>query len=144
MRVLVVEDETLIRLLATDILEAAGHAVQAAGSAAGAIALAARHRFDAAVVDLGLPDSACPVLLRRLLRAQPWLGLIISTGRQPDDPMVAAAGLAARDRLFAVLCKPWTETALRDAVRRAGTPCARTGFALAAGAGAGCLEHGPD
>lgn len=116
MQVLVVEDEPLIRLLAVDILLAAGHAVSDASSAAGARALVARHRFDTAVIDLGLPDSSCPALLRALLDAQPWLDIVISTGRQPDDPLVAAARRSAGGRVSAVLGKPWTEAGLRDAV----------------------------
>ena len=53
MRVLVVEDEPLIRLLAVDILEAAGFAVTDASSVAAALLAAGDERFDAAVIDLG-------------------------------------------------------------------------------------------
>lgn len=139
MRVLVVEDEPLIRLLASDILEASGHVVSDAGSAAAALALAARHRFDVAVVDLGLPDASCPVLLRALLHRQPWLGIVISTGRQPDDPLVVAARRSARNRISAVLGKPWTETALVEAAQRAGCLSWRAGLAIGPLIEAGCL-----
>jgi CheY-like chemotaxis protein len=119
MRVLVVEDEPLIRMLAVDMLEAEGHAVADACSAAAALRLAHQARYDAAVIDLGLPDLPCPPLILSLLAAQPWMGLVISTGRRPDDPQVGAALAAGGERVAAVLGKPWPEGQLQGAVRRA-------------------------
>jgi DNA-binding response OmpR family regulator len=58
MRVLIVEDETLLTMLAEDVVESCGYAV--VGSAAtypNAMALAAEHKPDAALVDLNLLDG---------------------------------------------------------------------------------------
>lgn len=119
MQVLVVEDEALIRLLAADILEAAGCTTISAGTAAEAHRLAARLRFDAAVLDLGLPDRCGAALLGDLLGLQPALGVVISTGHRADDPQVTAARHAGGGRVAAVLGKPWKEGDLVAAVRRA-------------------------
>ncbi|MBX9698798.1 MAG: response regulator, partial [Acetobacteraceae bacterium] len=81
MRVLVVEDEPMIRLLACDILEAEGWSVVGVSTAAAALAAARAEGFDAAVIDLGLPDSSGAALLERLAALRPGLRVVISTGR---------------------------------------------------------------
>ncbi len=58
MRVLIVEDETLLAMLAEDVVESCGYAI--VGSAAtypNAMALAAEHKSDTALVDLNLLDG---------------------------------------------------------------------------------------
>jgi len=58
MRVLIVEDETLVAMLAEDVVESCGYAV--IGTAAtyyDAMALVARHEPDVALVDLNLRDG---------------------------------------------------------------------------------------
>lgn len=119
-RVLLVEDEPLIRLLAMDVLEAAGCTVVGVSMARDAVAaVQGGGRFDAAVTDLGLPDSQGAGLVRRLAALEPALGLVICTGRQRDDPLVIEACDAARQQVVAVLGKPWSDAALLGAVRAA-------------------------
>lgn len=138
MRVLVVEDEPLIGFLAEDLLESAGHAVRLAGSAEAALRLAEGQGFEVAVVDLGLPDATGAVLVTGLLAIQPCLRVVLSTGRRPDDPLVAAAMRAGGDRIAAFIGKPWPEGALAEAVTRAGLdptrpqqrPCGQVADAL--------------
>ena len=119
MQVLIIEDEPLIRLLATDILEAEGWTTTGVSTAAAPLAAVRTRRFDAAIIDLGLPDAPGADLVRQLLAARPGLGMVISTGRQADDPLVAAARRAGGDRIAAVLRKPWEDSALVASVRRA-------------------------
>lgn len=124
MRVLVVEDEPLIGFLAEELLEAAGHAVRLAGSAEAALRQATCQAFDVAVVDLGLPDATGAELVAGLLALQPGLPVVLSTGRLPDDPLVAAARRAGGQRVVALLGKPWPEGSLVEAVARAGAAAA--------------------
>lgn len=124
MRVLVVEDEPLIGFLAEELLEAAGHVVRLAGSAEAALRLAQGEAFDVAVVDLGLPDATGAELVTRLLAVQPDLPVVLSTGRLPDDPLVAAARRAGGQRIAALLGKPWPEGSLAEAVARAAAAAA--------------------
>ena len=54
--VLVVDDEPQIQRLLTITLESNGYRVAIAGAGQQALVLAAQHRHDAVVLDLGLPD----------------------------------------------------------------------------------------
>ena len=65
--ILVVDDERGVRALCTDVLGRAGHAVEAAESAAGAIAAIARRRVDLILCDIPLPVQDGVSLLPRLL-----------------------------------------------------------------------------
>ena len=118
-RVLVVEDEPLIRLLVMDVLESAGYEVVGVATAGDAIMAVQAGSFVAAVTDLGLPDSRGGRLVRRLVALRPCLGLVICTGRLPDDPMVIEARAAGPDQVVAVLAKPFSDDALVGAVRMA-------------------------
>ena len=58
LRVLVVDDEPLIRWSLSETLEQSGHAVVEAGDAEGALrALSAGRPFDVVLLDYRLPDS---------------------------------------------------------------------------------------
>ena len=56
-RVLIVEDETLLRRCLTRLLERRGHRVLPAGSIEEARELLAQEPVDAAILDVGLPDG---------------------------------------------------------------------------------------
>jgi CheY-like chemotaxis protein len=82
-RVLVVEDETLIQLLATEYLEKAGLKVDVAISAAEALS---KLQFipggvDAVIVDMGLPDRKGADLVREIRSIYPSLPVIIASGQ---------------------------------------------------------------
>ena len=57
-RVLVVEDEKMISLPLARLLRAEGWSVVVAGTAAAALAEVEKNNFDAALIDLGLPDQS--------------------------------------------------------------------------------------
>lgn len=86
-RVLVVEDEPLIRMLAVDILGALGFAVAEAASAAEALAAgpASLGRLHAAMIDLGLPDMPGDELAATLLKQRPDLPVILTSGVDADE-----------------------------------------------------------
>jgi two-component system, OmpR family, KDP operon response regulator KdpE len=56
-RILIVEDDSLLRHAFKLLLEDVGYAVVEAGSAKDAIAAAAQHKPDLILLDLGLPDA---------------------------------------------------------------------------------------
>lgn len=90
LRVLVVEDDALLRALLTEVLGMAGASVVAAGTGGQALALASAHEVDVVLSDLGLPDVPGDVLVRVLLeRARRRPRVAIITGR--TDASVAAA-----------------------------------------------------
>jgi CheY-like chemotaxis protein len=115
-RILIVEDEALVRLLAAEDLRALGHEVEEAGDAAEALAAVAAAAdgagFDAAVVDLGLPDRPGEELVRELRRLRPGLKVLVATGYGEAD-------LARRfgdEPAPAMLSKPYDVTDLRTAL----------------------------
>jgi CheY-like chemotaxis protein len=81
-QILVVEDEPLIRLLATDMLERLGYRVLEAGTGAEALTLACdpQYALHALMIDLGLPDLAGEEVLRRIRALRPGLPVIVTTG----------------------------------------------------------------
>ena len=114
-RLLVVEDEYLIRMLLEDMLADLGYDVAAAvGTIAEASALAANGDFDAAILDVNLDGQrdlsgrrhsgqARPALRvrHRLWRAQPAGAL-----SRPPGAAEAVPGRAAQRRMLAAICWP--------------------------------------
>ena len=111
--ILLVEDEEIIRGLATEALEEAGWQVLPAHDGASALALVPGRQPALLIIDVGLPAGLNGRQVAEALRAQ-WPGL----------PVLFITGLAeqlmAADRLppsVAVLAKPFT---LKELVERAG------------------------
>jgi len=86
--VLVVEDEMLIRILATDSLRESGFTVLEAGNATEALRiLDERDDVDVLVTDISMPGPIDGMALAELMRdRRPDLGLIITSGRGELDP----------------------------------------------------------
>jgi CheY-like chemotaxis protein len=82
-RILVVEDEVLIQMLAAENLEDLGFKAEIAGSASAAKSLVASLEGDvaAAIVDMGLPDATGDVLVSELRAIYPKLPIVVSSGQ---------------------------------------------------------------
>jgi DNA-binding response OmpR family regulator len=85
-RILVVEDEPLIRLFVADILEEAGFTVEEAANAAEAASKLGPDTtpFDAVIIDVGLPDKQGDVLAEELRRSWKELPIVIATGHDKN------------------------------------------------------------
>lgn len=78
-RILVVEDEEIIRTTLSEFLSSEGYAVRVAGDVAAALRQADAHDFDVIICDVQLPDGDGIDLMRRLLKIQPnAFGLVIT------------------------------------------------------------------
>ncbi|MBI1180095.1 MAG: response regulator [Alphaproteobacteria bacterium] len=86
-RVLIVEDEVLVRMVAVDVLADMGFQVEEAGTAAEALEKlrAAGDRFDAAIIDIGLPDMKGDRLAAELRDLRPGLPIVIASGYDIGD-----------------------------------------------------------
>jgi CheY-like chemotaxis protein len=86
-RVLVVEDEVLIRMLAVDMLLDLGREADEAGTAAEAIELLRAPGADYALVllDLGLPDRRGDDLVRDIRQSHAALPLIVASGEDQTE-----------------------------------------------------------
>lgn len=114
-RVLLVEDDPLVSLLAGELIAEAGFAVVPATSGGVALAeLAKGGAFVLAVVDLGLPDMDGEVLVRRLRADVPHLPIIVATGYGPAE----VEGLFAHIPGVSLMHKPYDSATLRALLER--------------------------
>ena len=110
LRVLVVEDEALVRLMLADMLAELGHEVVAeAARLHAAVRLAGEADYDLAFLDLnlgsGITYEVADIVLRR------GKAVVLSTG-------YGGAGLGARYEGCVVLQKPFTREAMLGAIRQ--------------------------
>jgi CheY-like chemotaxis protein len=119
-RILLVEDELLVRMFAVDVLEEYGFKIEEAGSAQEALDLLSQHAEPpaAAVIDLGLPDRAGDILAVEIRTAHPQLPIVIASGRSERE---IRERFAADERVTA-LVKPYTASLLMEALNKLGVP----------------------
>ena len=105
LRVLVVDDEALIRWSLVETLTSGGHTVVEAGDAAGALRTVTESAapFDVVLLDFRLPDSSDLALLSRLKRLSPATRIILMTAFGTPEMRRAATELGAS----CVLDKPF-------------------------------------
>ncbi|WP_166397823.1 response regulator [Rubrobacter marinus] len=122
LRVLIVDDHAAFRqalaivLGAQPDLEAAGLAGSLA-EARGLVRSSCGHRFDAAVVDLGLPDGDGAELAAELVQAEPAVAVLALADRRDLE----RRGLTLRAGAKEVLTKGADLGRILDALRRLGT-----------------------
>ncbi|MCJ8518645.1 PAS domain S-box-containing protein [Pseudorhizobium tarimense] len=94
-RVLLVEDDFLIRMSTADMLTDLGHQVEEAGNAEEALNLMRSGSFDVLMTDLGLPGVSGAEFARSAREISPEVGVVFATGRDriPDDGAVDGAVL---------------------------------------------------
>jgi DNA-binding NtrC family response regulator len=114
LRVLVVEDETLIRWAVAEALTAAGHVVVEAPDAVTARRVVAEspEPLDAVLLDLRLPDSSDLSLLQAIRRESPSSAVVMMTAHGTADDAARARALGA----FEVLEKPFDVQAIEPLV----------------------------
>ena len=112
LRILLVEDHADTARLMRQLLVADGHAVESAASVAEGLRLAAGHKFDLLLSDLGLPDGTGADLMRTLRRGGSDLSGIVLSGYGQDQDVAQSrdAGFAAH------LVKPVSPEKLNDAI----------------------------
>ena len=105
LRVLIVEDERLIRWSIAETLEHAGHVVIEAGDGASAIRSLTNlnEPVDAVVLDYRLPDSNDLALLAHIRRLSPRSAMILMTAFGTPEITTAALDLG----VYQVLNKPF-------------------------------------
>jgi CheY-like chemotaxis protein len=113
-RVLVVDDEPLIRWSVTETLAGLGLDVEQAGDAASALRAITIGplEFDVIVLDLRLPDMRDLSLMATIRQLQPDASIVLMTAFGTDEVVERAIGLGAQ----AVLNKPFELGSLVDAV----------------------------
>ena len=113
--VLIVEDNPDIVIGLEDLLTHDGYTVTVAGTCAGALARITMQRFNAILLDLGLPDGDGLDVLREVQRLDASLPVIIITAHIAPERTVGSLAKGA----FAYLTKPYNKEELRQTLRRA-------------------------
>ena len=112
-RVLVVEDEEVVRVLVEEQLRTLGVDVRSAATGAEALRLLDDERFDLVLSDLGLPGMDGALLARAIREREPETRVLLMSG-YPHD-VVASRGI---DRDVLLLQKPFRLDELQDAIGR--------------------------
>ena len=120
MQVLVVEDDSSLRLAVTDNLEDEGYTVTAVATLAAARAALAAQPFEVVVLDLMLPDGDGTTLCRELRKAGHAARVLMLTARTLEDDLVKGFEAGADD----YLAKPYR---LRELLARVAALARRTG-----------------
>ncbi|MFZ5690202.1 MAG: response regulator [Pseudomonadota bacterium] len=115
-RVLVVEDEVLIRMLAVDMLLDLGREADEAGTAAEALELlrAPGAAYALVLLDLGLPDKRGDDLVREIRQTHASLPLVVASGEDQTE-------VTARLNAFEPICflgKPFDLDGLKIAIEK--------------------------
>ncbi len=110
-RILVVDDEVLVRMLVVDTLGEQGLLVEEAGSFHEALAAIrdARRPLAAAIIDLGLPDRPGDELVAAIRSHRPSLPIILATGYAYDD----VQRRFATDHFLKIVTKPFDPASLK-------------------------------
>ncbi len=117
-KVLLVEDEALVAMIAADTLEELGFDVVQVGTTRAALEQAGTDcaRFVLAVVDMGLPDRPGQQLVAELRKICPSLPIIVASGYGESE---VRRRFEAEQR-FAFLNKPFEQATLRAAINSLG------------------------
>jgi DNA-binding NtrC family response regulator len=116
LRVLVVDDELLIRWSVTEMLGAAGHSVvQASDGQSAMTALRSQHGVDVVLLDYRLPDSNDLALLENIRSVAPQAAVVMMTAYGSPEMVDGAMARGAQR----VMMKPFDMHELDGIVRQA-------------------------
>lgn len=117
-RILIVEDEVLVRMFAVDALEDAGFQVDQAANGAEALALLTKfvNEISAVVIDLGLPDRPGDEVATQMRTIRADVPILIASGRSEKE-LRERFTLTGR---VGVMVKPFTGPMLVAALENIG------------------------
>jgi CheY-like chemotaxis protein len=115
-RVLLVEDEVLIQMMAVEHLEQAGIQVEVSSTAADALQRLRlmQGEVDVAVVDVGLPDRKGDVLASEMRSLYPDIAVLFATGASGEELRLRFKD----DARVTFIGKPYMPDALLDRIRQ--------------------------
>ena len=113
-RVLVIDDQELLRELCSRVLERFGHTTLEARTGAQGIQMYEEKRPDAVLLDIGIPDMSGIAVLKEIRRIDPNARVAMLTGDRRSDAVRTAFTLGARDYIV----KPFYSERLKQAMDR--------------------------
>lgn len=121
-RILVIDDDPLVRQATKILLSARGHQVTVAEDGKSGIEAARTNRFDVAIVDLFMPGLNGLKVIEAIRQANPHLPMIAASGFMFDGecpPMPNFDSMAAEVGAVSTLYKPFRPDTLAQAIARA-------------------------
>ena len=119
MRILLIEDDAVLRAVLHSSLSEAGHRVDGAATLATARHLWRVQPFDAVLLDLNLPDGNGLVALREARARGDQTPVLVMTARNRTEERIAGLDAGADDYLGKPIDLKEVEARLRALVRRA-------------------------
>jgi signal transduction histidine kinase/ActR/RegA family two-component response regulator len=113
-RILLVDDEVIIRTFLAQYLEERGYELRVAATGAEALAIAGTEKVDAVITDLSMPGIDGLTVIRRVQELYPGTPAVLLTGYAGDETALALKG--AMSGTFSLLLKPVTEDQLLDRI----------------------------
>ena len=132
---LIVEDDALLQETVAEQLIQSGHTVTTAKSGAAAQQLLERQRFDAMVLDLGLPAMGGATLLKWARQRFGAMPIMILTARDGVDDRVQGLNAGADDYLTKPFDMKELHARIEALLRRARLPAFGGSLQIAAGSG---------
>lgn len=114
--ILLVEDSPEVSLSVREILTAAGHTVEDAGSGKEALVRLKAGKFDAIVTDIWMPEMDGIALLKEIRGAGNDIPIVVISGGAPNAPLTYTAPLAATFGANMVVYKPFERAELLKAI----------------------------
>ena len=114
-RVLIIDDEDIVRVSCQRILVPEGYEVRSTNSAAEGLGLLAHEPVDVVLTDLKMPDIDGMQVLEKIKEKWPDIEVIMITGYQTITTAVEAIKLGAFDYIE----KPFTPGAIVEAIDKA-------------------------
>lgn len=118
MRILLVEDDTLLADSIREGLEKGGFAVDHLNAAEPAISALSLTHYDLAIVDIGLPGMSGLDLIRLLRQRNILVPVLILTARDGLDDRISGLDLGADDYMVKPFQLPELQARLRALIRR--------------------------
>lgn len=119
MRILIADDESIIRMGLKAMLQEMGHAVLEATNGREALEMARRHLPDLAILDINMPYTDGIQAAKTLSRTQP-LPILILTAYSDQETVERAADLPIQGYLIKPVDPKQLEAAITVAVKRFG------------------------
>ncbi|GAA2091569.1 response regulator transcription factor [Actinomadura alba] len=118
-QVLLIEDDSKIRMTLVRALSEQGHAMSSAHTAMSGLRQAVEDRPDVVVLDLGLPDLDGREVLR-MLRAVSRVPVIVATARDDEQEIIRVLDAGADDYVIKPFGAAQLDARIRAVLRRAG------------------------
>ena len=115
LRILILDDEKLIRWSLDKILSQDGYTVDAAAAAGDALALAGRNEYAVIITDLEICGDQAKSFFADLIAKQPRAWIVILTALARDEAVKILGGIGP----FTIIEKPFASEAIRAVVHEA-------------------------